>query len=150
MYEEQPRTNAGTRCYHLIQDNVLHDHTPGIFSATGLMYGKVFALPWKRFPFENKLQWESWQRHRRLLCENWISLNSTVGLGHSEGFWIALGKASVQICWWRTPLPGLERIAVASPLDRTEVLEWNLVLFSNVPWERSTCRRAGSWLTFMN
>lgn len=58
------------------------------------MYGKVFGLPWKHFPFENKLQWESWQLHRRLLCENWISLSGAVGLGHREGCRTAPGKGS--------------------------------------------------------
>lgn len=115
------------------------------------MYWKVFGLPWKCSPFENKLQWESWQWHRRLLCENWISLCGTVGMGHRESFEQLPEKAAG--C---TDLP-VENPSAWSPEDFCHSVTWqnrdfgmDLFLVS-VPWARRTCRRTAkpglhSWI----
>lgn len=146
MYEEQPRLNARTCCCHLIQDNIFHDQARGVFQQLTFLHGKVFGLPRKCFPFENKLQWESWQLHRRLLCEKWISLSGAMGLGHSEGFWASPGTGS-----------RLSRSADGEPLclvsrgllllGRTRTSEWILFLFS-VSWAREMCRRGAGGLAY--
>lgn len=100
MYEEQLSLNAATCCCHLIQDNIFHDPTPGIFQQLVKCIGKHLACLGNVPCFEKELQWEIWQ---------WWSVNA--GFPHvAQQGWVAVrallqpGKApGCTECWGKSP-----------------------------------------------